>query len=74
LRVADTKLLIEAAKKAGLEKSDDLMKKQDEVQKGLVQRAYLDKQFAQVITPEISILSYKIHLIQVGNLPRPFVF
>ncbi len=59
LRVADTKLLIEAAKKAGLEKSDDLLKKQEEVQKGLVQRAYLDKQFAQVITPEMLKEAYR---------------
>lgn len=59
LRVADTKLLIEAAKKAGLEKSEDLRKKQEEVQKGLVQRAYLDKQFAQVITPEMLKEAYR---------------
>lgn len=59
LRVADTKLLIEAAKKEGLEKSDDLKKKQEEVQKGLIQRAYLDKQFAQVITPEMLKEAYR---------------
>lgn len=59
LRVADTKLLIEAAKKAGLEKSPDLLKKQEEVQKGMFQRAYLDKQFAQVITPEMLKEAYQ---------------
>lgn len=59
LRVADTKLLIEAAKKAGLEKSEDLKKKQEEVRKGLIQRAYLDKQFAQVITPEMLKEAYR---------------
>ncbi|MES2252255.1 MAG: peptidylprolyl isomerase [Pseudomonadota bacterium] len=59
LRVADTKLLIEAAKKANLEKSADLIKKQEEVQKGLLQRAYLDKQFAQVITPAMLKEAYQ---------------
>jgi peptidyl-prolyl cis-trans isomerase C len=59
LRVADTKLLIEAAKKDGLEKSSELVKKQEEVQKGLFQRAYLDKQFAQVITPAILKEAYQ---------------
>ncbi|MDP3372273.1 MAG: peptidylprolyl isomerase [Candidatus Paracaedibacteraceae bacterium] len=59
LRVADTKLLIEAAKKAGLEKSADLLKKQEEVEKGMFQRAYLDKQFAQIITPEMLKEAYQ---------------
>ena len=59
LRVADTKLLIDAAKKAGLEKSPDLLKKQEEVQKGIYQRAYLDKQFAQIITPEMLKEAYQ---------------
>ena len=59
LRVADTKLLIEAAKKDGLEKSEDLVKKQEEVKKGLFQRAYLDKQFAQIITPAVLKEAYQ---------------
>ena len=59
MRVADTKLLIEAAKKAGLETSSDLLKKQEELRKGLIQRAYLDKQLAQVITPEMLSEAYK---------------
>lgn len=59
LRVADTRLLLEAAKKAGLEKSPDLIKKQEDVEKGMFQRAYLDKQFAQIITPEMLKEAYQ---------------
>jgi hypothetical protein len=59
LRVADTKLLIEAAKKDGLENSEDLKKKQEEVKKGLFQKAYLDKQLAQIITPEMLKEAYR---------------
>ena len=59
LRLADAILLIDAAKKAGFEASEDLLKKQEETKKGLFQRAYLDKQFAQVITPTMLSEAYQ---------------
>ncbi len=52
-RLIDTKLLLSAARQAGVDKNPDVLKRIAEAQEALIQKSYLDQEIAKLITDTV---------------------
>ena len=52
-RLVDTKILLKAAREAGVDKNPEVLKRITEAQEALIQKAYLDREIAKLINDSI---------------------